>query len=429
MPAPTRTRPAPRGAATAAGSARPARASYRGAAGLAKMDDEQARQEADREARKALGFSPFRFWTPTGETRQIIIIDEAPDFFRYEHALKDRKTNRYDNFLPCINETANCPVCSVSEKPATFIMYLTVIDLTPYINKDDIEVPWSKKLLAVKPMQQKKIARLFEREGTLRGMILDMTRDSDKDASIGGDIEFVGWAEEPELYEYYDSYEDKDKKLVEIIGNEVFNYEEIMPDLTEKQLATIAGVQEDGVGSRRGDDRALGRGETRTRDRDAPVRSARRGDAADDQAPPARGQRPTREEAAPAPRRGATAGRRPAPEPEPDDQQYADDPQYDDTPQEQEAPAPRRGAAARRPAPEPEPAQTRRPAPRGSRAPAEEPPSRPAPRGSRAPAEDAPQRQPRGRADAQAAEPPFDDDVPVDGPAAPRRAALRNRRG
>lgn len=416
--APPRSRPPARGAATAAAE-KPARTSYRGAAGLQKMDDEQARNEAEHEARKAQGHVPFRFWTPVSETRQIVIIDEAPDFFRYEHALKDRKSGRYDNFLPCINEDANCPVCGVSEKPATFIMYLTVLDLTPYENRDGVLVPWSKKLLAIKPMQQKKIARLFDREKSLRGMILDMTRDSDKDASIGGDIEHVGWMDEDQLYEYYESYEDKDKKLVEIIGNEVFDYETIMPDMTEKQLAAIAGVSGDSLGGRGSDNRALGRGDTRTRDRDAPTRSARRGDAADDDAPPprqARGERPSRDDAparSPAPR-----GRR-EPEPAPDDQ-YADD-QYPDDPQD--APPPRTSRAVRgREAPaEQEPS---RPAPRTRQAPVEEPPAR----GRRAaPQADAPQRQARGRADAPDAEPPFDDDVPVDGPA-PRRAALRNRR-
>ena len=417
----------------------PVKSSYRGADGMRKMEEEQARQEADREARKAKGHTPFRFWTPTGSTRQLIIIDDAPAFFRYEHALKDRKSGRFDNFLPCINDDANCPVCSVSEKPSYFAMYLTVIDLEPYEDRDGNWIEWSKKLLVVKPMQQKKIARLYEREGTLRGMVLDMTRDSDKDAAIGGDIEFVGWADEDELHDYYATYEDKDGKKHEILGDEVFDYEALFPDMTEKQLATIAGVDlSDSVGNRRGDNRSIGRGSRddapsrggRTASRggrreaaaddggDAPQRPARsrRGDTADDE------QRPTR-------------GRRTAP------QDDAGDDQNDDQ-QDDGGDAPRRPARGTRQAREEAPAERpARGARRTTREEPEDPPQRPARRTTREEPEDPPQRpsrgggreapqRTRGRADASHDDPPFEDgDDQGSEPASPRgRAALRSRR-
>ena len=421
-------RPA-RPARAAASKAPAARTSYRGDAGRRQMEEEQIRQEAAKEARKAKGFEPFRFWTPVGETRQIVIIDDAPDFFRYEHALKSAGSNRYDNFLPCINEDANCPACSVSEKPAYFAMYLSVIDLTPYNNKDGDEVPWSKKMLVVKPSQQKKISRLFEREGSLRGMILDMTRDGDKDAAIGNDIEFVGWMEEDELATYYDEYTDKDGKVQTIDCLEPFDYDSIYPEMTEEQLATIAGVTDHGVGNRRQTDRAIGRGGREApapaarggrsagrRDAEAPTRPARGGrqapadDGNDDQqdapqrgrrpAPaaeaPARGRRQAAEEA-PAPTRGRRAPPPPADD-YPDDQGGED--YADDAPAE--APPARGG---RRPAPAAEaPSRGRRPAPA---------------------ADDAPQRPARGgRAAAAHEDPPFEEEPP----AARGRTALRGRR-
>jgi hypothetical protein len=404
------------------------------------MEEEQVRQEADREARKLKGHTPFRFWTPANTTRQLIIIDEKPDFFRYEHALKDRKSGRYDNFLPCINADANCPLCG-GEKPSYFGMYLTVIDCEGYEDRDGNWVEWSKKLLVVKPMQQKKIARLYEREGTLRGMVLDMTRDSDKDAGIGGDIEFVGWAEEEELHDYYTTYTDKDNNKHEVIGDEVFDYEALFPDMTEKQLAAIAGVDlGDSVGNRRGEDRSLGRGRGgreeaparggRTASRggrreeaadDAPQRSARRGgrDTADDQ------QRPTR-------------GRREAPADDAGDDQYdnADD-QQQDAPQR-----PTRGSRqAREEAPAERPTRGRREQPaaedppqraaRSTRAPREEQQEEAPQRPSRGGGREAPQRTTRGRADAAHDDPPFEDgdDQGGEPAASPRgRAALRTRR-
>lgn len=406
----------------------PVKSGFRGADGLRKMEEEQVRQEADREARKAKGHTPFRFWTPVGQTRQLIIIDEAPDFFRYEHALKDRKSGRFDNFLPCINEDANCPICGTTDKGSYFAMYLTVIDLEGYEDRDGNWVEWSKKLLVVKPMQQKKIARLYEREGTLRGMVLDMTRDSDKDAGIGGDIEFVGWAEEEELHDYYTTYVDKDKVKHEVIGDEVFDYDSLFPDMTEKQLAAIAGVDlSDSVGNRRGDNRSTGRGSSRGGREEAPTRgggrSASRGgrDTADDEQRPTRGRRG----AAPADDAADDAG---------DDQQDAPQRTRGTRQAREEAPAERPVRSARggsrQPAEEDAPQRTTR-----SRAPreeqAEDPPQRPARGGSReAPQRAAPARS-RGRADAAHDDPPFegDDDQGAEPEATPRgRAALRSRR-
>lgn len=430
----TRTPSAGTGRDRDSGKSAAPRAAYRGGAGLRQMEEEAKRQDAAKEARKAKGFEPFRFWTPVTETRQLVIIDDAPDFFRYEHALKDKRSGRYDNFLPCVNEDANCPVCSISEKPAYFAMYLTVIDLTPYENKDGDEVPWSKKMLVVKPAQQKKIARLYEKHGTLRGMILDMTRDGDKDAAIGNDIEFVDFMTEKELDDFYDTYKDKEGKKVEIIGSEVFDYDKIYPEMTEKQLATVAGVSDTSTGRRDDDDRAIGRTRGRTSSRDEEEPPARGRSA------PRRGSRDEEEPEADAPTRGARRGRREEPEDEPEPAprrgtRRAVEEEPEEPPargrrraveEEPEEPAPRRGRRAE-PEEEPEPAPRR-----GRRAEPEDEPE-PAPRrGTRRAVEEEPEEPPargrgRGRADTDA-EPPFEpeDEAPADRGA--RRQALRGRR-
>ena len=240
------------------------KSSYRGADGMRRMQDEQKRQEAMREARKSRTYEPHRFYVPVGDTREIIIVDEEPDFFRNEHNLRNPSTKRFDLFTPCIDESANCPVCAASDKPAYFAMYLTVIDTTPFETRAGDEVEWSKKLLVVKPAQQKKIARLLEQHGTLRGMRLAMTRDGEKDAAIGNDIEFVEFVPEDELAEYVDEYTDKDGEVHEVIGDEPFDYEAIYPDMTEKQLKAIAGGAAS-VGNRDDDDRAIGRKRTSSR--------------------------------------------------------------------------------------------------------------------------------------------------------------------
>lgn len=387
-----RTAPAARGRAAAApvGSG-----GYRGAAGLAKMREEEKNAEARKEASQQMAGMPFRFFCPVGETREITIIDDGADlFFRYEHNLKDKRSGKWNIFTACINENANCPVCKVAERDSYFAMFLTVIDHTPYVNKDNEEVPWSKKLLVVKSAQQKKIMRIYEREGTLRGVTLAMTRDGDKDAAIGNDIELVEILDEDALLEFETTYTDNKGKEHDVIGHEVFDYDELFPAPTEESLRAIAGGKAE-PGSRDSDREALGGSRRAVRgsggdgwDDERPARTAVRGrtraaepveeDEVEEEAPPARGAR----RAAPAPaapaRRGAV--RRAAP---------VEDEDLEQDLEEAEAPAPRRGAPTRaaapvrraaRPEPEDEaPEEDDRPqrrAPPARRAAAEEPPAR-----------------------------------------------------
>lgn len=314
--------------AAARGSAKPVSSGYHGAEGLARMEQEQERQAARKEAAQMNSNMPFRFFCPVGETRQIVVVDDKPDFFRHEHNLKNNRSGKWDIFCACINESTNCPVCKAAERPSYFAMYLTVIDLTPYVNKDDIEVPWSKKLLVVKSAQQKKITRLWQREGTLRGMILDMTRDGEKDASIGNDIEFVEFMEEDELATYETDYVYKDQQGVEkvkpIIGHEVFDYDELFPLPTEQQLRALVGGRPE-AGSRDHDEvrtpaRRAARGDdfndpppARTASRTAPARR----EIAPEDRPDAGVERPTR--AAPSARTGRVA-RAVEPEAEPEEE-------------------------------------------------------------------------------------------------------------
>lgn len=325
------------------------------------MQEEQAAAEARREAQQSMSGAPFRFFCPVGAEREIVVVDEMPDYFRHEHNLKDGQ-GKWRIFTSCIAEHANCPVCmSNPDKAPYFAMYLTVIDLTPYVNGDNIEVPWSKKLLVVKPAQQKKIMRMYERLGSLRGVVLRMVRDGDKDASIGNDIEHVDTMSEEQLAEYYNEYQDRKGQTVQVIGNEVFDYDAIFPAQTEEQLAAIVGGHVNNYDSHARNAGVAGRPSARPGRQ--PARPASAGDGWDEgQAPAPRA--PVR--GAPPARPGARPVGRPAPrvaEPE-----YADDaadPEdgYDTAPEEPPV----------RPAP-------RRPGTPPPRAPAQDAPQRPAPR-------------------------------------------------
>lgn len=376
----TARRTSTRGAGAAAA---PARSSgYRGSAGLRKMEEEHERQEAQREASKNMMGAPFRFFCPVGESREIVIVDEEPDFFRYEHNLKNNRSGRWDIFTACINENANCPVCKNAERPSYFAMYLTIIDLTPYETRDGDQVPWSKKLLVVKSAQQKKIVRLYERHKSLRGMILQMTRDGEKDASIGNDIEFVEFMSEEDLETYESEYTDQNGKVHEVLGMEVFDYDELFPEPTEQSLRAIVGGKAE-AGSREEDDREHGSARGRAASRARGTREA------EDDAPAERSR----------PARGASRGR--TAEVDPDEQEV----------EQEERPA-RGRAASTRAAAGPTRGATRT-ASRG----------RPAAEEVEAEAEDdAPQ---RGRATSRRAAPPDDDAPPPRQSLAERRRALR----
>jgi len=306
------------------------------------MEEEQERAEIAREASMQMSSMPFRFYCPTGETREYIIVDNEPDFFRFEHNLKNPRSGKWDIFCACINEHANCPIDAASERPAYYAMYLTIIDLTPYTAASGEEVEWSKKLLVVKPQQQKKFTRFFEREGTLRGMLIAATRDGDKDAAIGNDQEFIEFVTEDELLSYETEYTDKKDKVHTVIGHEPFDYDELFPMPTEAQLRALVGGHAE-PGSRESNERAVGRRGAPSRrggagtgdDWEKPaVSRSRRGraeepeaeGAEEDDAPTSRAGRVTRTASAARPTR--TALRRGAPrEAEPEDAaEEGDDP-------------------------------------------------------------------------------------------------------
>lgn len=267
------------------------------------MEEEAVRADARKLAQDAQFGAPMRFFCMAGETKEIVIIDDEPDFFRHEHALQSRTSKRWDNFVPCIDTHANCPVCAVAERHSYYAMFLTVLDLTPYTPKSGgPDVEFSKKLLVVKSTQQKKIMRLFDKYKTLRGMHLSMTRDTDKDAAIGGDIEFMDFFDEEELVTYVSEYTDKKNKVHVVDCSVPYEYEEIMPDMTEKQLRAVAGGKPE-AGSREANGATLR--DDPWQDDAAPRRTAsRRGAAPQDDEGQDDGQ-----DAAPAPRRGAPARR------------------------------------------------------------------------------------------------------------------------
>lgn len=345
--------------------AKPSRKStafYRGDAGRQKAEEELARQKARAEARKDQVHMPFRFRVPVGETTQFVILDDAPDFYRFEHNLQNPQTKKWDTFTGCVKEFDNCPVCEASQKDSYYALYLTVLDFTEFETRDGKKHEFSRKLLVIKPAQQKKFIRAYnkaEKDGrTLRGAVFESTRDGDKDSSIGNDLEFIEYMEEDDLAGYIRTWKDRDGKKHTENCSEPYDYDEIFEEPETDKLRALVGG-EPPAGSREANRRALGSRRSSKDDDDdededyeKPERkermkpSSRRGrseepeDEGEDEAPrsSARSRRGSKDDDEAPTRRGSRRGRSEEPE---------------DEEEEEEAPRSRgRAAAGRKPAKE-----------------------------------------------------------------------------
>ena len=234
------------------------RASFRGEEGMRRAEEEMRRQKELAEMRKNQTHMPFRFRVSVGETKEGVILDDAPDFFRFEHNMKG-PDGKWNVFTGCVRDFDNCPVCEELNRESYYAMYLSVLDFTEFETRSGDTVEFSRKLLVVKQAQQKKFMRFYEKEGTLRGAIFEFTRDGDKDSSIGNDIEFVDWMPEEELETYIRDWEDKDRKKHTEDCSVPFDYEELFPEPDADSLRALVGGSP-AAGSRQEQRRELGEG-------------------------------------------------------------------------------------------------------------------------------------------------------------------------
>jgi hypothetical protein len=158
-----------------------------GAAARETSAAELARNQ-ERERQRAAGiFMPYRFWLPVGKQVELVLLDNEPGPCFYEHQLQDPRTGKWDIYEGCPKEYEHCPLCDgvAGGKDSYYVMMLTAIVMDPYINKNGVTVPHSRKLLAVKTNDQPFFQRQFEANGTLRGRQYLMVRDSKQSPSIG----------------------------------------------------------------------------------------------------------------------------------------------------------------------------------------------------------------------------------------------------
>lgn len=224
------------------------------------LDQEQIRERRARRAQQQN--QPFRFWMPPGTERKIIVLDDQPEdfFYRYEHAVFNPDTNRNDIYLDCADDSGTCPVCANTDSKPYYALYLTVIDLEPYTNKNGEEIEWSRKLFVVKSGMQRPWVREAEREGGLRGKVYRIFRDAQTDPVTGHQIE-LDLDEEPyteeQLAEFVREYTDREGKVHVEDCSQPFDYDAIMPEMSIEELAAAVGGAPATPGSRAAEDEAF----------------------------------------------------------------------------------------------------------------------------------------------------------------------------
>jgi len=152
---------------------------------------------------------PRRVWVPPGKTTRFMFLDDDPSKF-FEHQFF--YNGNWRNWEPCIVRNKigpSCPICDASDKNyAAYVGLHTVINMTPWFTKKDVEVCFSREIFAArlgsdeKPGVLKKLKKLSEKYGRLRGLVFDIERPGKKTEVCGSEFELVEQIDPKGIREY-----------------------------------------------------------------------------------------------------------------------------------------------------------------------------------------------------------------------------------
>jgi hypothetical protein len=176
----------------------------RGAEGFKRAGQQRQRQDEEYQRKKN---RPYDFRLAPGDSAEVVILDKEPPFFVSLHKVQTGPKRWEDEV--CIADTGHrCPLCESTGKEGQYSMVLTVLDRRPYkVQKGPNAgktITVSKKLFVVKGRNLPKFQRQYEGKanGNFRGMKIRCSRDGEKDAAIGEDLEFLGRVPEAALAKY-----------------------------------------------------------------------------------------------------------------------------------------------------------------------------------------------------------------------------------
>lgn len=129
----------------------------------------------------------FRFWLNKGEKKEIVFLADEM-FAVWEHTIP-MGNNKYEQFT--CSRDANCRFCG-EKKNATFTLYCSVLDMTPYTAKDGSVKKYSKRAFPAKGAAIEVLSRRRqEAGGNLTGYKVNCFRDGDKAPNCGNDFTLI----------------------------------------------------------------------------------------------------------------------------------------------------------------------------------------------------------------------------------------------
>lgn len=165
----------------------------RGEAGLQTSAQEQQKQE-QHDALRAQGLTrPWRFTLQVGEQADVVVLDSDLNSlpFLYEHRLQGAD-GKWNIFETCPKEFDNCPLCDKHrDRPSQYEMKMSLMDLRGFQPRTPGQayVPQIRRLAGIPTALH---ASFFEvcqaamkEYGTIRGMHLLLSRDSQQEAACG----------------------------------------------------------------------------------------------------------------------------------------------------------------------------------------------------------------------------------------------------
>lgn len=160
--------------------------------GNAAMKEDE-RYSAEQKAKAAQRNGPMRFFMKKGEEpRRIVVLDSGENMFGlYEWDIYTAATKEMETFVASpygfdpIEKWANTAKPQNTTASKTMKFFLSIIDLNEWTDKEGNLRTHSKRLLALKGDAKDAMLRILDQAGTLRGLVLDMTRNGDKSPGTG----------------------------------------------------------------------------------------------------------------------------------------------------------------------------------------------------------------------------------------------------
>ena len=199
------------------------------------MQKDEAAAEARREAAGKAWRFRLKYEKGKDNETQITFLDGELDSdgvldvpFLREHTVK--KDGRWSN-IPCVaDEEGYCPLCEQEDKPPSLVAYFTILDHTPYTDKNGKEHTTTKRLFVAKAGTLKLLTKHAIKRGGLTGITFDVSRTGDKEAAVGNVFDFIDKSELEALAKDNDWSEE----LIEPL-----NYEDEIEYYTGEQLVEM----------------------------------------------------------------------------------------------------------------------------------------------------------------------------------------------